>query len=98
MRFAFKDNDLLLLYTEEKNAQRYPPGVVDAFFEVMAIIKSATNEADIRSFKGLHYEKLSGNRSGQVSLRLNKQYRLIIQVGNDENGKLLYVLKIVDYH
>jgi toxin HigB-1 len=98
VRFVFKDKDLLLLYTEEKNAHRYPAAVVEAFFDVMATIASATSEADIRAFKSLHYEKLSGNRSGQISLRLNKKYRLIIQIEIDEYGKLLWIIDIIDYH
>jgi len=98
VRFEFKDKDLLLLYTEEKNAHRYPSGIVEAFFEVMAIIGNATSEADIRAFKSLHFEKLTGNREGQVSLRLNKQYRLIVQIEKDEKGKLLWIIEINDYH
>lgn len=98
MRFVFKNKDLLLLYTEEKNAHRYPSGVVEAFFDVMAIIENATSEADIRAFKSLHFEKLRGNRPGQISLRLNKQYRFIIQIEKDEQGKLLWIIEINDYH
>ena len=98
MRFEFRDKDLLLLYTEEKNAHRYPSGIVEAFFEVMAIIENPTSEADIRAFKSLHFEKLTGNREGQVSLRLNKQYRLIVQIEKDEQGKLLWIIEINDYH
>ena len=98
MRFDFRSRDLLLLYTEERNARRYPPGVIDSFFDVMAIIANATNETDIRAFKSLHFEKLSGGRGGQYSLRLNKQYRLIIQIETDETGKLVWIIEIVDYH
>jgi toxin HigB-1 len=98
LRFDFRSRDLLLLYTEERNARRYPPGVIDSFFEVMAIIAAATNENDIRAFKSLRFEKLSGERRGQYSLRLNKQYRLIIQIETDETGKLVWIIEIVDYH
>lgn len=98
MRFEFKDKDLLLLYAEEKNDHRYPPGVVDAFFDAMTIIENAISEMDIRAFKSMHFEKLSGKRAGQVSLRLNKQYRLIVQIEKDELGKLLLIIEIVDYH
>ena len=72
MRFQFKDKNLLLLYTEEKNAHRYPAKVVDAFFDVMAIISSAENENELRAFKQLHFEKLKGNRKGQSSVRLKE--------------------------
>ena len=98
MRFEFKNKDLLLLYKEEKNSHHYPSGVVDAFFEVMVIISSAQNENDIRAFKSLHFEKLRGNREGQFSLKLNKQFRLIIQIEKDKTGKLLWIIEIVDYH
>lgn len=98
MRFIFKDEDLLLLYKEEKNAHRYPSGVVNAFFEVMAIIANAASEADIRAFKSLRFEKLKGNRAGQISLRLNKQYRLIVIIEKDEHGKMLWIIEIADYH
>lgn len=98
MRFQFKDKNLHLLYTEEKNAHRYPIKVVDAFFDVMAIISSAENENDIRAFKQLHFEKLKGNRKDQISLRLKEQFRLIIQLEKDNNGKTIWIIEIVDYH
>lgn len=98
MRFEFKTQELLLLYTEEKDAHRYPPGVVDGFFKAMQVIASATSERDIRALKSLHFEKLSGNRAGQFSLRLNKQYRLIVQIKEDEQGRIVFIIEIVDYH
>ncbi len=98
MRFEFKTKDLLLLYTEEKDWYRFPAGVVDSFFDAMSIIDSAATEKDIRAFKSLHFEKLSGTRSGQYSLRLNKQFRLIIEIIKDLQGKLIWIIEIVDYH
>jgi len=98
VRFKFKTREVHLLYTEERNAHRYPPGLVDSFFEAMAIIANAASEADIRAMKSLHFEKLSGDRAGQHSLRLNKQYRLIVQIEEDELGKWLWIIEIVDYH
>lgn len=98
MRFEFKDKNLLLLYKEEKNAHRYPAGVVEAFFDIMAIISSASNEMDIRAFKSLHYEKLKGDRAEQISLKLNKQYRLILEIKKDQNDKKIWIIEIVDYH
>jgi len=98
LRFAFRNKSLLLLYTEEKGVHRYPPNVVESFFDIMAIIHAALNESDIRAFKGLRYEKLKGDRQEQVSLRLNDQYRLIIEIGNDASGKVIWIIEITDYH
>ena len=97
MRFRFASKKLEMLYTEEKDAHKYP-GVVDAFFEVMAVIDAAEDERDLYALKSLRYEKLSGERKGQRSLRLNKQYRLIGVLEEDEQGKCLVIHEIEDYH
>ncbi len=88
------------LYTEEKNAHKYPPHVVDNFFEVMAIIDAVKSEQDLYAFKGLRFEKLSGKKgkNGQRSLRLNNQLRLIVKLEKDEEGNYLLIIDIEDYH
>jgi proteic killer suppression protein len=68
VRFEFRNNKLKDLYTHEKNAHKYP-GVVDDFFDVMAIIDSALDERDLYALKGLRFEKLSGKREFKDSDR-----------------------------
>lgn len=99
MRFYFRSKKLEALYTEEKNAHKYP-NVIDDFFEVMAIIDAALDERDLYANKGLHFEKLAGQRGkqGQRSLRLNKQWRLIVNLAEDEAGSYLQIIDIEDYH
>ena len=99
LRFIFKKKKLEALYTEEKDAHKYP-NVVDDFFEVMSIIDAAVNEGDLYAQKGLRFEKLQGKRGkeGQRSLRLNKQWRLILTVDKDEDGNYLNIIDIEDYH
>jgi len=94
MRFGFKSKKLELLYTEEKGAQKYDAAVVDAFFDVMAIIAAAADERDIRNIKSLHYEKLKGKLQHQHSLRLTNQYRLIVERAKDEQGRWLLIIEI----
>ena len=98
MRFRFKSKKLQLLFTEEKGAEKYEAGVLEAFFEVMTLIDAATDERDLRAFKSLRLEKLSGKRKHQHSLRLNKQWRLIVQFEEGEEGKQLIIIGIEDYH
>ncbi len=99
LRFQFKKSKIKALYEEEKNAHKYP-GVVDDFFEVMAIIDAAVDERDLYAQKGLRFEKLQGKRGnqGQRSLRLNNQWRLIVTVDEDEDGNYLTIIDIEDYH
>ncbi|UCJ10859.1 MAG: type II toxin-antitoxin system RelE/ParE family toxin [Phormidium sp. PBR-2020] len=49
------------------------------------------------ALKGFQFEKLKG-RPGERSLRLNKQWRLIVAVERDEEGGYLLIIDIEDYH
>jgi proteic killer suppression protein len=98
LRFFFANTRLERLYTTEQGARRYPPGVVDAFFEVMDVIANAADERDLYALKSLHYEKLKGRRSHQRSVRLNDQFRLILEREQDDEGRFFWIIQIEDYH
>lgn len=98
MRFIFKKKALELLYTERKDAHKYPVEVVNSFFRVIALIRNAKDERDLRALRSLNYEALKGNRSHQNSLRLNQQWRLIAERHEDAEGRILWLIDIEDYH
>jgi proteic killer suppression protein len=100
LRFKFKYKRLLELYQQDKGASSYPPRVVDAFSEVVQYIEAALNEQDIRVMKGYRFEKLKGKRGkqGERSLRLNEQFRLIVKIQEDDEGRYIEILRIEDYH
>ncbi|MGL4502508.1 MAG: type II toxin-antitoxin system RelE/ParE family toxin [Planktothrix sp.] len=100
MKFQFKNKKLEALYTEEKNAHKYPNDVVDRFFKVIALIDGIPNEQDLYNFKGLRFEKLKGERGkeGQHSIRLNQQWRLILMIKKNSDGNFILVVDIEDYH
>ena len=100
MRFTFINSKLEDLYYEDKGAEKYSEAVVEAFFEVMSQIAAAKDERDLYALKGLRFEKLQGERGrqGERSLRLNKQWRLIITIEHDEEGKVILIINIEDYH
>jgi proteic killer suppression protein len=98
VRYTFHKKNLLQLYTDRKGAHKYSAQVVDAFFRAVAMIAAARDERDLYSLKSLHYEKLKGKRQRLRSLRLNDQFRLIVQLEEDKEGKYFLVLDIEDYH
>jgi proteic killer suppression protein len=55
------------------------------------LLESIETITDLYSFKSLHFEKLKGDKAGQSSIRLNDQYRLIIEQINDKVVKILVV-------
>jgi len=96
LRFRFRSNRLKALYTEERGAHKYPAGVVDAFFDVLAVIVAAKDERDLRELKGWRYEKMSGQRQHQHSIRLNRQFQLVLEW--DQEGRYILIVDIEDYH
>ncbi|MCA6534525.1 MAG: type II toxin-antitoxin system RelE/ParE family toxin [Pseudanabaena sp.] len=98
MRLLFKSKKLEALYTELKGEDKYEAGVVDAFFNVMSRIVAASNEQDLREPKSRRLEKLVGDKKGKYSMRLNKQWRLILTIEEDKQGKYIQVLEISDHY
>ena len=56
------------------------------------------DERDLYAMKSLHFEKLKGDRKDVRSLRLNKQWRLIVKMISATPKNVVAVLKIEDYH
>lgn len=98
LRFRFKNKKLEVLYTDEKGAHKYPEAVIDGFFAVMDRIAAATDERDLYALKSRRFEKLTGDRQGQHSMRLNDQWRLILVIEEDQQGRYLQIVEILDYH
>jgi proteic killer suppression protein len=61
-------------------------------------LDAAIDERDLYRQKGMRYEKLSGDRAGQRSVRLNQQWRLILRPDHDKEGNFLWIIELVDYH
>lgn len=99
MRLVFLDDDLRRLYVEpDFHLKRLGPDLVRAYRKQVGLLASVGSEAELRNFKGLRLERLKGDRVGQCSIRLNDQWRLILQFRTDDDGKSVVVIEIVDYH
>jgi len=61
-------------------------------------IRQAQDERDLRAWASLHFEKLKGARSHQHSIKLNDQWRLILEFEGEAPSKTLALVAIEDYH
>jgi toxin HigB-1 len=73
----------------------YPNDIQRTALRKLLIIDAATSINDLRSPPGNRLEKLSGDRSGQYSIRINDQWRICF-MWTDENNAI--DVEIVDYH
>ena len=98
MRFKFKDKDMELLYTRGEGAAKFPKDVVNAFLLRVRHIDAAKDERDLRVPPSVHYERLKGKYAGKSSMRLNREWRLIISVEDDDQGKCILVHEITNHY
>ncbi len=99
MEYEFDDEKIYLrLLTDKKYTGGFPSHIVSKFRMRVQQIAAATNENDFRNLKSLHFEKLKGARSHQYSMKLNDQWRLVIEIEDRKGKKVLRIMEITDYH
>jgi proteic killer suppression protein len=72
----------------------FPADLVRRAQQLLEVLNAATSVEDLRSPPGNRLEKLSGNRAGQHSIRINKQWRICFiwtEAGPEQ-------VEITDYH
>jgi proteic killer suppression protein len=100
MDVIFGDDDLDRLEVDPEFTGGSPLSVVSAYHNRMQMIRAAPDERDFYKLKSLRFEKLKGKRKHQHSMRLNDQYRLILELLKKDNprGTVIKVVGIEDYH
>jgi len=98
MDVSFKDQSLDRLETDAAYNAGFGDAVVKAYRRAMEHIRAASDERTLYARRSFKFEKLKGNREGQYSMRLNDQWRLIVQLRGEAPKKTVHVMEIVDYH
>ena len=96
MDIEFANADLDRLETDPKFTGGYGPEIIRGFRKAMQSIRAAHDERDLYASRGLGFEKLKGQRQHQCSARLNKQWRLILELTGPP--KKVRVIGVEDYH
>jgi toxin HigB-1 len=98
MDVEFADPKLDRLEVDAKFGAGYSDAIVRGFRKVMQSIRAATDERDLYALKSLRFEKLNGNRDHQRSLRINDQWRLVVEIEEYNDKHRIRVIGIEDYH
>lgn len=97
MNVGHLDKKLERLEIDVSYTAGFGTDIVRAYRKVMGVIRAALDERAFYAMKSLHYEKLKGDRSHQRSMRLNKQFRLILRIAAGD-PKAAVIISIEDYH
>lgn len=98
MEADFDPDDLDRLETDPSFTGGHGPEVVRGFRKAMQAIRAAHDERDLYASRGLRLERLQGKRSHQHSLRINRQWRLIVEFRGKGTAKRVAIIGIEDYH
>ena len=89
--FADKETERLLWGRKSKAV---PTELRERTLSKLLVLNAATNIEDLRAPPGNRLEKLRGDREGQWSIRVNRQYRVCFSwIGADAHD-----VEITDYH
>ncbi len=90
---SFRDKETRRVFERERRS-KFARGLQRAALRKLLLLDAAETLDDLRAVPGNHLEKLSGNRAGQLSIRINRQWRICFRwsTGNAED------VEIVDYH
>jgi proteic killer suppression protein len=97
MQFEFADDRLERLYYEPSFTAGLARPLVRAFRKVVWQIDAAPDEREFYARPALRFEKLKRS-DHERSLRINDQFRLVIELTGEAPNKIVRILGIEDYH
>ena len=98
MEVEFANDELDRLANDPSATRGGWQAIIGTYRKRIQFIKAAPDERDFYAMKSLHFEKLKGNRSHQRSMRLNDQWRLVLEVVPSTPKNIIRILGIEDYH
>ena len=90
---SFKNADAERIFNHQR-PKRLPGDVARRAYRKLRQIHQSRDVVDLRVPPGNRLESLSGDRAGQFSIRINKQWRICFR-WDDGNA---YDVEVVDYH
>lgn len=90
---SFADKETEKVYDQEFS-KHLPVNIQQVALRKLIMLDNAACVQDLASPPGNHLEKLTGDREGQYSIRVNAQYRICFAFSDGEATDV----EIVDYH
>lgn len=90
---TFKDAETQKIYQRERS-RKLPSDIQQVALRKLRMINNAININDLRVPPANRLEKMSSNRAGQYSIRINDQWRICFEWKNGD----AFNVEITDYH
>ena len=90
---TFNNDEIQKIYQRQRS-RKLPSDIQQVALRKLRMINNAVTIVDLRVPPANQLEKLTGNRAGQWSIRINDQWRVCFRW----EGSDAYDVEIVDYH
>jgi len=90
---SFRCKETEKVFLRQRSA-RFSANVYHIALRKLLLLDAAERLEDLRIPPGNHLEKLTGNRQGQHSIRINDQWRICFRWSEGD----AYEIEIADYH
>lgn len=98
MHVEFDDDELAHVETDPDATAGLSQALVRAFRRRMQSIRAAPDERQFYANRGMHFKQCQGKRRHQHEIRLNDQYRLIVELIGKGSDKVVRVIEVADIH
>ena len=90
---SFKDDETEKIFNRQ-HSRKLPPDIQQVAIRKLRMLNNAVTRNDLRIPPANRLEKLTGDRAGQMSIRINDQWRICFEWKNGD----AYNVEITDYH
>jgi len=90
---SFKDSETEKIFARQRS-RRLPSDIQQVALRKLRMLNNAATLDDLRVPPANRLEKLSGERAGQFSIRINDQWRICFEWRDGD----AYNVEIADYH
>ena len=97
MQIAFLDSNLEDIYYERRRLN-YHPDLIRLFQKRVNYLYKIKDLNDLKDQKSLNLEKLQWSRKGELSIRLNAQWRLVFKIMGDGQLQVIWILELSKHY
>ncbi len=99
MEVQYGDDHLRKLATDNSyNPKGISQELIRGYVRRVNQLNAVVDERGLRAIGSLHFEKLKGARDHQYSIKINDQWRVILEFDDSTTPKTVIVIGIEDYH
>ena len=75
---------------------RFQPQIIKRYIRVVDLMIEVPNVKSLTQYNSLHYEKLTGDKAGLSSVRVNDQYRIEFEEINKDGEVIASICNITE--